>query len=202
MSDLKKIRKDQLKLEFIKSAALLLLAIVLLVSVAFAWFRTIDENASVLTIALSVTSPEGDKIGIGSDVSIARNIVLPCATKLTDSTISAEDFSRAVVVEVYTVTPSVAASLSVSVTPETGSEGLHYYVCNYNDQTSTYSIAESIKIGEVTYDEEKVLSIPKGDSKIAVVYWAEYNDAFESAVNGSKKIEYKAVVNFDATEGA
>lgn len=200
MSDLKKTRKDQLRLEFIKSAAMLLLAVVLLISVAFAWFKSAPETTNVLDITLSVTSPEGEHIGLGTDVTVARSIVLPCATKFMDQDISSTDFSRAIVVEVYTLEPSVAAKVSVSVTPDSASSGLHYYVCSYTEGTDETSIAQALYDG-AEYDKTTQLSIPTGESKIAVVYWAEYNEAFESAVTGTgKMVEYKAVVKFDAAK--
>ncbi len=211
MSDFKNKKKNQLKLEFVKSTAMLLLAFVLLISVALAWFeRDGIEDIEAATISVYFESPEESDVGLGSEVTTDRTVVLPCATKLGEAEIDKNDFVNAVVVDVYTIEAASNVNVEVSVKPNEGSsDNLHYYVCcDYSDATTVQDLAKLIfenhsKENNPNDTPGKFTMPPNDDKKVAIVYWADYDDAFETSVNGNEgKYEYSVLVHFRALNEA
>lgn len=209
MSDLKNKTKNQLKLEFVKSAVMLLLAFILLISVAFAWFRGGgDSEQEVVTLSVSLTSPEQSDVELGSDVVRERSIVLPCATKLGDTSIDLDDFKSAVAVDIYTIAAASDVEVEVIVEPVEDEEGKempipHYYVCSdYTADMTNEALAEIAYNNHYAVnnpnDKSTTFVMPKDvDKKVAIVYWSDYNNEFESGVNGNTgKYVYKANVHF------
>lgn len=198
MGIFRKMKKSTV--EFVKSFALLLLALTLLVTAVLAWFKT-GDMPTIEPFLLSINSEDlGLSFGNG-ELSESRVIYLPAATKNTDETISSSDLAKVLRVETFEVNASEKVSLTVKI--ENISEGLNYYIdTEYNSSTSTASsYAEIIKNSptscntpmDFTYTDEDI--VEDGESEdadakymhtFAVVFWADYTDDFsDNALPGN-----------------
>lgn len=196
--------KRQLRKEIIKSAALLLLAVILLVSVALAWFRS-AEDATIEPFMVRIKNNLNES-ELGSDIVAERVIVLPCATILGDPSISVSDFSKAVKVMNLQVESPLPNDVGINI--ETV-PGLHFYIDtdyysnneitnedgttktvldyagiimeNYNNGSgNNISKTMSFDLTEVTDPDGTVRARDlEDDGKyrhwVSVVYWADYD---------------------------
>ena len=203
-------RKKQLRNEFIRSGAVLLLALILLIGAVLAWFGDY-QGASIGPFLLAIQSPEG-AIDLGNDVTLERNIVIPAATKVDDDSISAEDLSLVIKVEKYTIYAREALSLYVKVEPHEDVEGLHYYIdAEEDDDTDTeLTYATAIKNATVKPDSEANVTLTDNDAQetvigsatytykreIYIIYWADY-DTHQATIRGDdKQVELPVDVEF------
>ena len=204
------------KIEFIKSAAMLLLAVILLVGAVFAWFGQ-KELSEIGSITLSIESPNSG-LYLGDDVAIKESIVLPCATRLdrTD-VISADDFSKALYMLTYPVHSPSPVSAEVKVELDDSVTGFHYYIDSDHKNETVGSYAESIYEKEVDYDTKATFTFTESDlktgsegsseeyvRKVAVVFWADYplDGNGELVVNSfTQSLTFKGItVRFSETD--
>ncbi|MBE6574183.1 MAG: hypothetical protein E7652_07305 [Ruminococcaceae bacterium] len=194
-----------IKKEFIKSAAVLVLALILLITAVVAWF-TNKTTADISDFSLSIQSEDGG-IYLGDGVAIERSLVLPCATKVVnnDGSISYNDFAKAMYVETFKVKASEnVIKAKVSVALPSSVTDLHYYIEPYYDNNdSNYLLAEWI-IDEQDYDNDLVINFAAGgaaayERTIAVVFWAEYTDSTSTAIKNGN-MTFDAQVSFSVVE--
>lgn len=204
--------QHQLRNEIIKSGAVLLLAVILLISAVFAWFGG-DENPTIEPFLIRIKD-DNDSFELGSDIVTDKLVVLPCATILGDSTISVNDFSKAIKVmplEVESPMPN-----DVSITIETV-PGLHFYIdINYdknNDNALSYaqtitdnfingqgndtSIDMQYKLPDDYIEEDNLYR-----HWVAIVYWADYDHEMDDGsligdiINNEGRIELNSTMSF------
>jgi len=198
-----------LKREFIKSAATLILALILLVTAVVAWF-SISTITKVSNFVLSVQTEDGG-IYLADTVAVKSSFVLPCATKHEDDTISANDLSQAIHVETFDIMiSSDVKKFTVSVTPSEDSKNLHFYIDgNYTNIDSVSSLATEIKEFPEDVDADMTYTTSNQQATegyykrtVAVVFWAEYNDETEAElmVEEISKLEFSALVEFSDDE--
>lgn len=196
-----------LKKEFIKSAAVLILALVLLVTAVVAWFTFVDTS-QVSDFAITIETEDGG-VYLGDDVAIERDIVLPAATKIDDTSISKEDFAKVMYIETFQIIASSdVTKAAVTVTEEY--DDLHYYIDgNYSANDTALTLAGNIK-EDFTEDRDKDLSITfsAGDAgesgyerTVAVVFWADFNTDTEAAIKSENGLIFEGVtIAFSALE--
>ncbi|MBR6513220.1 MAG: hypothetical protein IKT46_00150 [Clostridia bacterium] len=175
-------RKRHLRNEFIKSGAILLLAIVLLITAVFAWFGD-DTAVSVDPFYISVKS-EQDGTELGQDIVTDKSVILPSATKLGDDEISVNDFSKAIRVMPLEVESPLPNNVSISITVP---KGLHYYIdTDYVAGTDTnLAYSQTINNNHTAgsgNDKDAVLIYTSDDFKgsvykhmVAIIFWADYH---------------------------
>ena len=192
-----KYRRLQLRKELIKSGAILLLALVLLLSAAFAWFGD-DSDVSIEPFLISIKTEGGDVV-LDESLNARRELVLPAATKLSDESISYVDFSNVLKIMPLEVITPTAPGVVITIDP---APGLHYYIDteyiepvddvitettdtelkyatiiknNLTAETNTNDTSATFYYDPEDYDEaEKVYK-----QMVAVVYWADYDYEYE-----------------------
>ena len=192
-----------LKKEFIKSTAILVLALVLLVTAVVAWFSD-SQSADIGDFLLSIETEDGG-IFLGDDVAVERDVVLPCATKVDDSAISVSDFSKAIYVETFDINASNSVNNAViSVTSD--ESDIHYYIDGLYDSNDTpMSLAQTIKndTAEVHRNKDFEIDFTESDQprtrKIAVVFWGNYTDSSSAAIKNGN-MSFEALVKFSVKE--
>ncbi|MBQ4560886.1 MAG: hypothetical protein IJA55_00975 [Clostridia bacterium] len=182
MNPVEKAKKRHLRNEIIKSGAILLLAVVLLVSAVFAWFGD-EDVATISPMYISIQTEEGEP-ELGQDIITDKSVILPAATKLGDSEISVSDFSKAIRVMPLEVESPMPNDVSITIGVP---RGLHYYIdTDYvkgEDTNLTYSQTindnytsglgnNTNKLLKYTADD-KVGNLYKHD--VAIVFWADYH---------------------------
>lgn len=207
MRPVKLERKRHLRNEFIKSGAILLLAIVLLVSAVLAWFGD-ETNVSIAPFYLSVKS-EQDGTELGQNIVTDKSVILPSATKLGDSEISVSDFSKAIRVMPLEVESPLPNNVSISIDVP---DGLHYYIdTDYVAVTDT-NLAYSQRInGNHTVgsgnDEDTILVYAPTDyfeegnvykHMVAIVFWADYHHMTDSGKTYGQIIDEEGILNLNA----
>ncbi len=207
-------RKRHLRNEFIKSGAILLLAIVLLITVVFAWFGD-ETNVSIDPFYLSIKS-EQDGTELGQDIVTEKSVILPAATKLGDSDISVADFSKAIRVMPLEVESPMSNNVSISIKVP---NGLHYYIdTDYVAGTDTnlnYSQIINDNHGNNTGNDEDAILVydPVNDRHeqtvndvttvvykhmVAIVFWADYHHETDSGKTYGQIIDEEGILNLNA----
>lgn len=191
--------RRQLRLEFIKSAAVFLLAMVMLVSMVLAWLETYS-NVIIDPFTISIRGGNGEEFG--SDVVTDRLVILPSATILGDPDISVVDFSNSIKVMPLEVESSAPNDISIEILT---APGLHFFIdTNYDkDEDSALTYAQTIMDNfyagsgndlsiPMQYDLTPVTDKdgtphPKDQDSdgfyrhwVAVVYWADYDHITQS----------------------
>ena len=186
----KENRAKNLKKEFIKSGAMLLLAVVLLVTAVLAWFGD-SEGVSIEPFLLSIDS-EIDGVRLDEDTVANKVVILPAATKLGDPTISEADFAKVIKIVPYEVKSGKSGSVAVNLTLE---EGLNCYIdteykasdnkeLEYSDiifedppvLDENNGITATFTYNDLDYDEEK----KEYNRMVALVFWADYDTHIET----------------------
>ena len=192
----------RIKREFIKSAAVMLLALTVLISAVFAWFA-VSNTSDISQFALRIETDDGG-VYLGDDVAVSRSIVLPCATKFDDPTISSADLAKAVYIETFDIKAAQDVK-KAEITVTTEDEDLHYYIVgNYNTDKTPEYLADEIQEFPEDVDLKCTIGFAQTELNggqyertVAVIFWAEYNDTTVSAIkNGS--LNFNAVVKFTA----
>ena len=189
--------------EFLKSIAVLVLAMILLVSAVVAWFG-INRETDIVSFLISVETEKGD---VHIDGIVDRNFVLPCATKMKDQTISTQDFSKALYFETFKIKVNSNVK-KVTASVDESNADLHYYiVTDYADTYNALNYATLIKNNEDKIDQNPVIDftgsqIVNGvyEKTVAVVFWADYTDAVKNEIINNKKMNFEATVVFEASE--
>ncbi len=183
-------RKRHLRNEFIKSGAILLLALVLLVSAVLAWFG----DFSSVTVASMYVSIKTDDTGaeLGQDIVTEKSVILPSATKLGDKEISVSDFSKAIRVMPLEVESPMPNDVSITIEVP---EGLHYYIdTDYvknvdTDMAYSQTINDNHTEGTGTpgNDEDVILKYTEDDKvgslykhMVAIIFWADFDHKTDS----------------------
>lgn len=191
-------RNISIKREFIKSAAVLVLALILLVTAVVAWFAN-RSTSEISDFPISIETDDGG-VYLGDSVVIKRSVVLPCATKFDE--IESSDFSKAIYIETFEIKANTdVKKAEITVTTE-DSPNLHYYIiANYNPDRDY-----AAEIKEFTEDVDIKCNIGFGSNDVinnqyqrtvAVVFWADYNAETEAAIK-SGKLDLSATVKFTA----
>jgi len=200
-------RKRHLRNEFIKSGAILLLAVVLLVSAVFAWFGNYT-NVKVASFYLSVKS-ENEGTELGQDIVTEKSVVLPAATKLGDTEISVTDFSKAIRVMPLEVESPMSNNVSIEITVP---EGLHYYIDtdyvkgedtdigyaqiitdNHTAQKGNDSNVELVYTDSDYYQPTNVYK-----HMVAIVFWADYHHMTDSGKTFGQIIDEEGELRLNA----
>lgn len=206
----------QLRIEFVKSGAVLLLSVILLLSVVVAWFSE-DEPAFIEPFGVSIQTGE-DGYELGLDIITEKEIILPSATVLGDATISELDFSKSI----YIMTPNVASPQlkTVNIDIDTA-PGLHYYIdlnygANNADNKALYYATEiynnfmankDLAEPDYCYDKDTTLDFNQNEynskdeeyqHRIAIVLWADYDFVMEDGRTIGQTINEEGTVGLNA----
>lgn len=222
MNPVEHARKRHLRNEFIKSGAILLLAVILLVSAVLAWFGD-EATTSIAPFYLAIKS-EDNGTELGQDIVTEKSVVLPSATKLGDPEISVSDFSKAIKVMPLEVESPMPNNVSISITVP---KGLHYYIDtdyvkgtdtdlsyaqiindNHKASTSTDETVEppvsgndeDVELVYVEADHDTVNNVYK--HMVAIVFWADYHHTTDNGktygeiINENGTLELNALMSF------
>lgn len=141
--------KHLLRVEFIKSGAVLLLALILLISAVFAWFGD-EQSVDIEPFTISFDSPDlNDELG--SEVVTDKSVYLPCATKLGDASISDRDFANAIRIMPLKVESTVSNDVEIAI--ETIDAGLHFYI----DVNRYYYNEDGERVEKTSFDYAKAI---------------------------------------------
>lgn len=168
--------KEHKNFGFVKSFAVLLLAIVLFVTSVLAWFATSDRNAAD---GLSVNLKKGNDITVERDGDqFDTSFYIPAATKPKDDSVLPADLAKAIVVKSYHLTTTGATKIIVRF--GTIPQGIMCY-CYYTSYrvTSTAGAADLVKNGTLisASGSEKTVDF-EGHSTgyLNIVYIADYEE--------------------------
>lgn len=196
--------KGHLKKEFIKSGAILLLAVILLVSAVLAWFAD-NKSTDVAAFYLSVKNEQGE-MELGQNIKTPNSIVLPCATKIDDPEMSVTAVSKALKVIPLDVESSKFENVEIVVKVP---NGIHFYIdLDYDagDDTAV-KYADSIIGGLDNDPSKKELEYVATDydtvnkvyrHMVAIVFWADY-DTLGGSIEGlavGEEIRFNANMSF------
>lgn len=195
--------KESGRFGFVKSFAVLLLAVVLLITSVFAWF-TSGSSATATGMSISVVTPETVRVSDYGSLTITEQLYLPAATKANE--VLQADLAKVILVRQYTITSS-AASVTLNIPSSDITSGLHYHIDTSYDGGSgdtPDSYAEVIKSdpSTVVADTGSGVVIDLTDSgssstaTIAIVFWADYDSAWNNNSTGSKN--YSISLSFEA----
>ena len=201
----KENRAKNLKKEFIKSGAMLLLAVVLLVTAVLAWFGD-SEDVSIEPFLLSINS-ETDGIVLDEETIKDNIIILPAATDIDDDSISSEDLSKVIKVIPLQVISSDAEYVEISLMTEAG---LHYYIdAEYNGKTyEVLDYATAIK-AKTANDKPATFKYEEGDLDstdnmkkrwVMIVFWADYEMHGET-IRSDGEVNLNARMRFKPVDG-
>ncbi len=200
-------RAKHLKKEFIKSGAMLLLAIVLLVTAVLAWFGD-TENASIEPFALAIDS-NMEGVRLDEDTVADKVVILPAATKLSDESISASDLAKVIKIVPYRVISDKSGSADIELELE---KGLYCYI------DTEYEPGENLekKYADVIHTNKNTIPMPDDNNKmyanfsyknedldsetgeyihtVGLIFWADYDATIETIKEGQIELNVQLTV--------
>lgn len=160
---------------FIRSFALFLLALVLLVSAVLAWMVTGSDTTAT---GIAVKTEDISSVEFGNPYDTNVSLLLPSTTSMT---LTQAQIEKAIVIKEYTVS-SGTRTVYAKVTPSSGSSGLHYYISSVGTPSVCAAAlkagTDSDKEGSVnlTYDS----TASKYSGSVFVAFYAEYYGALNN----------------------